>query len=46
MEIRIDLKKITDLKPEMVCPDCKEPTQQPEYNCEKCKHQLVFFVKI
>ena len=44
-EMRCDLEKMTDLKKEMACPGCGCMLEEPEYKCEHCKIQLVFFVK-
>lgn len=44
-EKRVELESMNDLKPEMFCPDCGKELKYPEYECECCQHQLVFYIK-
>lgn len=44
-DIRIDLEKMQDLQPEMLC-SCGGTAKEPEYVCFLCGSQLVFFVNL
>ena len=44
-DIRIDLKKETDLLPEMECACGGLASEENNYKCPNCKATLVFFVK-
>ena len=44
-EVRQDLEQMLDLKKEMPCSQCGQLLSEPEYSCQKCGIELVFFVK-
>ena len=44
-EENIKLRKADDLKKEMPCLDCGKTLKRPDYKCETCKKQLVFWIE-
>lgn len=44
-EEEIELKYVHDLSSEMECPNCGKMLEAPDYKCEQCKCELVFYIK-
>lgn len=43
-EYRVDLKRASDLTNPYSCPTCNRGLEAPEYKCDYCKIELVFYL--